>query len=1759
MNTVPSALAELLRQETLPEDVRVINLAGEALPMSLVNEVYHQSNVTRVYNLYGPSEDTTYSTEAYITRTEERIPAIGRPIVGTQGYVLDELYQLVPVGIVGELYLSGAGLARGYLNRPMLTAERFVPNPFAPQIGARMYGTGDLVRWRQDGELEYLGRSDQQVKVRGYRIELGEIEATLTAHPEVRDSVVIVRDDLPMGRGIVAYVVPQGEIAPKPAQLREQIQKRLPDYMLPSVFVILERLPLTPNGKLDRRALPKSEHERPDVGSLFVEPRTTIEEMLTTIWVTVLGIDRIGITDNFFELGGHSLLATQLVSRIRSSLQVDLTLLNLFEHPTIEGLARLVEYARDAGQLDQTPPITPISHQMPLPLSFSQERLWVIDQLNPGNIAYNTSRGARIIGAFDTEVAEQTLNTLVHRHAILRTTYAIQDGASVQIIHPHQHIPIPIIDLTNVAQTSQEALVQRIANEESRRPCDLRTGPTVRAHLLRIGDQEHVLILMLHHIVYDLWSGRVLMWELEKLYTTYQEAKAQSLSPDTYLSLTELPIQYADFAYWQRTVFQNTKLEQQLIYWRRQLENAPVSLDLPTDYPRPPIQMFKGLKLRRIMPLTLLQELRALSHAEGVTPFMTLMASFKILLYRYTHQTDLLVGTPITGRNNVETEDIIGFFINTLVFRTRLDRNPSFCEVLQQIRTVALDAYAHQDVPFEKLVEELKIKREASHHPLFQVMFVFFLNYPSLERPFADMRLEPLEFKREGAQFDLTLFAVERPEGLRTWIEYNIDLFEKETIERMLWHFQILLEGIVSNPHQSIDTLPMLPSEQRYQLMVEWNKPIVSEAGCLHELFEAQVLRTPTATAIISAVGDTCNPSSMTFAELDYAVSQFAGYLQTLGVGPEITVGVCLPRTPTLIIALLAVLKAGGTYVPLDPTYPPDRLAFMLEDSQASVLIILSDTDKPNVSTNLNMLLDYVRDSNTCQILNLAIQWSHISNGQDVGKRACPNSSLQTAVPDNAAYLIYTSGSTGRPKGVVITHRSAVVLLNWSKRVFTSHELSGVFAGTSVCFDLSIFEIFVPLAWGGTVILADNVLNLFEHPAYDQITLINTVPSVLVELLRLKALPANIRTVNLAGEALSSTLANQVYSMPGVQRLFNLYGPSEDTTYSTVATVNPQDKQTPPIGYPIDSTQVYVLSNDLQPVPIGVAGEVYLSGDGLARGYVQQPVLTAEKFLPNPFVERTLGIPFGARMYTTGDMARWRSDGNLEYIGRKDYQVKVRGFRIELGEIETVLCQHPDIREAVVLVREDTQGDKRLIAYLVGQENTIGDQDVDSLQQATEVSSQIPSLRAYLQKHLPNYMIPNTFMLLPTLPLMPNGKLDRRALPSPHKISILDHQNYVEPRDAWELQLVQLWEEILEIHPIGITDDFFERGGHSLLIIQLLARLQHTIGDIIPVQAFLQQPTIEGLASIIRRGSSTYMASPMVTLQPHGSRPPLFLVHPVGGTVMCYMALARQLGSDQPVYGLQSPGLESEQVPVDDCKVLASIYVTAIRNVQPKGPYYLGGWSIGGTIAFEMAHQLQTQGETVGFLALIDSLAISPYRDYITTDDHSAFMATFIRDLEGRIGRTIGIVQEDLQQLSYAEQQQLVLEHIQQTQTLPVDASQFHRLLTVFLANLKAAAQYVPSVLSGSLTLFRATETQQNNIDASLGWEPYVSEGIRNCDIQGTHYSIFAPDGLSILSNQLHECLHSAQEQAASDQERALGSTTQNGYHQQYPQDQETV
>lgn len=1344
----------------------------------------------------------------------------------------------------------------------------------------------------------------------------------------------------------------------------------------------------------------------------------------------------------------------------------------------------------------------------PFPLSFNQQRLWVTHQLHPWSSADNISGGLRLLGEFDRGAFERSLQEIVRRHEVLRTRFLTVEDEPVQCVDSARALDVPFLDLRNQPEFERNAHVLRLAEEDARRPFDLGRESLMRAQLLRVSDEEHVLLLSMHHIVSDGWSLNVLFRELSVLYSSF---KAGRKSP-----LAELPIQYGDFVLWQRQHLRDKVLEDKLSYWTRQLAGVPV-LELPLDRPRPAVQTLRGGRASIALSRTLTDGLKRLSEQEGTSLFMTLIGAFKVLLARYANQHDIAVGTSIAGRNHVESEGLIGCFMNLVVIRTSLVGEPSFREVLRRVREAAVGAYDHQDLPFLKLVEALQPARTLSHTPFFQVTFEL-QNRQGEGVQLPGLVVLPLEraldSQNNAAKYDMSVVLSDTEQGLRGFVLYNTDLFNSTTIERMIVHFQTLLGGMVEDPDQHISRLPLLTNDEFHWYVTGANGTRQDiPVGHLHRMFEAQVVLSPDAVSV--KFGN----QHLTYRELNRRANQLAHYLRSLSIGPEALVGVFMRRSLDMMIALLGVLKAGAAYVPLDPTYPAERLAFMRDDSNLQVLLtedaLAGLLAKPGVRT-----------------ICLDTSWHDAIAGQH------PDNPPGNVEPLGLAYVIYTSGSTGRPKGVMITHLGIANYVGWAADAYRAVDGRGALVHSPIGFDMTLTGLFPPLQVGKTVELLPEAPGiealeqaLRSHGCFSLLKITPAHLELLNRQLPAEKLDRRAGTLVVGADALFAPALASWRTHATQTRIINEYGPTETVVGCSVYQIS-EDSPTSggvAIGLPIANMRMYVLDRRLQPVPIGVAGELYIGGVGVARGYLNRPDLTAQRFLPDPVSDEP-----GARLYRAGDVARYLPDKrqHIEFLGRIDNQVKLRGFRIELGEIEAVLLGHAAVREAVVVQRADAAGDKHLVAYVVASSN----------QQI--VSSE---LREFLKEQLPDYMVPASFVVLDALPLTPNGKVDRNALPAFSKERQDSPESIVQPRDGLERRLVELWEEILDVHPVGVTDNFFEIGGHSLLAERVTAKIRQQFGKAMTLSSFLQGPTVEQVAAVLRQQDERPSLSALVALKPEGALPPFFCVHSLSGEATIFAELARHLGPDQPLYGLQAPhpvDIGDEVISVEE---MATQYVEAITSVQPHGPYYIGGYSFGCPIAFEMAQRLRDLGHQVGLVALFDGISPLSIRGIGDRGDAVTF-AGIARDWARVTGVNLSLPHEEVKGLGSDEGLKRILAKISAANLLePGQGIEWaRRFLKGIKARTRAVQAYRPRVYDGVITLFRSTEVEPESakalleigvdvLDPQRGWDKLCSRPLDLHFLPGHHATLLRQPLVQAVAEELTACLANARKSAQTD------------------------
>ncbi|MFD4247094.1 amino acid adenylation domain-containing protein, partial [Streptomyces sp. NPDC058525] len=1667
-------IAEGLLEEPAP---RVVLLGGEAVGQALWTRL-REAPATTGHNLYGPTECTVDTLlQAY---ADSERPTMGRAVLGTRAHVLDEHLGPVPAGVPGELYLSGAGLARGYLGRPALTAERFVADPFTP--GERMYRTGDLVRRNRDGRIDYLGRTDHQVKIRGFRIEPGEIEHELTRHPAVRQAVVAPHDSPDGDRRLVAHcavTAPSPELA---VELRRFVAQTLPAHMVPAAVVTLDALPLTGSGKVDRRALPAPDY------LLFAggrAARTAREELLCGLLAEVLGVPGpLSVDDDFFALGGHSLLAMRLVSRVRSVFAAEIDVRDVFEAPTVAGLAQRLDgagarLALSAGERPER-----------LPLSFAQQRLWLIDRMEGPSALYNLPLALRLTGPLDPAALERALGDLVARHEILRTLITEQDGEPRQRIVPAAEARIPFDLRTAPPADPAAALTECTAT-----PFDLAAELPVRAHLFPLAYEEHLLVLVLHHIAGDGWSMDPLLRDLAAAYAARSEGSAPDWQP--------LPVQYADYALWQRELLGDegdpeSLAARQLAYWRDTLADLPEELSLPVDRPRRADSGHRGDRVVLPLGAALHRSLAAVSREHRVTMFMTLQAGLAALLTRLGAGTDVPIGSVVAGRSDEALDDLVGFFVNTLVLRTDTSGDPTFADLLHRVREAQLDAHAHQDVPFERLVEELNPARSLARHPLFQVMLLLQggggTGSPGgpgeapLDLAGLTASVEPVG--GYAAKFDLSIAMGESfdadgaPAGLECAIDFATDLFDRETVESLAVRLGRLLTEVAARPDRPIGRVDLLSADERTELLYGGDE-LPLDFPLLPAAFEAQAARTPDATALVA--GDT----RLSWAELNARANRLAHRLTATGAGPDTVVALALPRSAETVVALLAVLKAGAVSLPLDAEYPADRTAAMLADAAPALAVTGDGWPLPELLAGLPAL---------------AADPAQDTYGAAGPNRPAADNPPPRATAADAAYVIYTSGSTGRPKGVVVSHGSIAALLA-SHRATTGpigaterlHGRQRVALTASLCFDASWDGLLWLIAGHELHLIGDEVRRdaaaLVRHLRSEAVDVLEVTPSYAEQLLDEGLLdePAP-RVVLLGGEAVGPALWTRLREAPATTA-HNLYGPTECTVDALTQPFAATGR--PALGRTVLGTRAHVLDEHLGPVPAGVPGELYLSGAGLARGYLGRAALTAERFVADPFAP-------GRRMYRTGDLVRRTRQGELDYLGRTDHQVKIRGFRIEPGEIEHVLTRHPLVHAATVTVHDDGTSGPRLVAHVVA------DGPLDRAE-----------LRAFAARSLPGYMLPAALVPIDALPLTASGKVDRRALPAP---DFLSSPTGRAPRTPHEELLCGLFAEVLGLpDPVSIDDGFFDLGGHSLLAMKLLGRIRTALGADLGMRVLFEAPTAAALARRIGPGPDDRSGAPaqdaedaedadgargaldvLLPLRAGGTRAPLFCVHPAAGISWVYSGLLRHLDPDLPVHGLQARGLRGGSP--SSVTEIAEDYVRQIRAVQPEGPYHLLGWSFGGVVAQAMAVALQAEGRDVALLALLDGLPADPARYGADGPPPSDDPVDTLAELLASLGYdpADGRGQADLTEL------------LGEAAGVLPDVFEQHR---------KLMAEHVPDRYRGDAVFFGATLDKPADWPYSAAWHPYVDGRVEEHRITCTHGAMTQPEPVARIAAVLAEKL----------------------------------
>ncbi|MFB7655255.1 MULTISPECIES: amino acid adenylation domain-containing protein [unclassified Streptomyces] len=1672
MKGTPSHLALLT---TMPEDVSpsgTITLGGEELRGEVLAPWRATMPDVTVVNVYGPTEATGHCLEHWID-PDRAVPSgpvpIGTPHEGVRVYVLDAALRPVAPGLDGEVYLAGVQLARGYLGRGGLTAERFPADPFGAP-GSRMYRTGDLAHWTEAGELVFAGRADRQVKLRGYRIELGEIEAAVTAGPGVRQAAVVLREDQPGDQRLVAYVVPDGDRWDE-AAVHTGLARSLPDFMMPSAFVTLDALPLSPNGKLDRAALPAPTYTGRTAGRA---PRTPREEILCDLYAEVLALPSVGVDDDFFDLGGHSLLATRLVSRIRTTLGAELSIRQFFEAPTPAALAGTLDHAGRARAA-----LTAKPRPERVPLSYAQQRLWFLHLLEGPSPTYNIPTALRLSGPLRPDALREALLDVIGRHESLRTTFAEDERGARQVVYRPEEVRL-VFETAESTEAAYEADLARAA----RHSFDLGAEIPVRARLLRLSEEEHVLLLLVHHIASDAWSRTPLAQDLTAAYTARCAGAAPAWQP--------LPVQYADYALWQRDVLGDDSDEdsiagRQLAHWKERLAGLPEQLDLPTDRPRPATADHTGDRVTFAVPAELHTRLTELARATDTTLYMVLQAALATLLNRHGAGEDIPIGTPIAGRTDDATDHLIGFFVNTLVLRTDTSGNPTFRDLLTRVRDTDLTAYAHQDLPFERLVEALNPTRSLAHHPLFQVVLALRSAAPQRgDGEGAPALPGGLTVSGAGgsaataAKVDLGFSVTERraadntPDGVAGVLDFRTDLFDHGTAQALVDRFVRVLADAAAHPDRPLSRIDVLGPRERHRVVEDWNATAKGLApATLPDLFERHVRERPDAEAVV--LGD----ESLTYARLNARANRLARLLVARGAGPERLVALALPRSVELPVAVLAVAKTGAAYLPLDPAHPAERIAGTLEDAAPVALLTTAEVAPGLPDTDVPLLL-------------LDQEPEETPDDEDPGDLRDADR-LAPLLPRHPAYVIYTSGTTGRPKGVTVTHTGLPALLD----IFTSQL--GVVPGSRVlhhlspAFDGGFWELAMGLLTGSALVVAEPGTvpgpALAELAVRHRVTHAAITPAVL-QLIPEGALPAGT-TLVVAAETCPPELVER-WSAGRLMR--NSYGPTETTVCATMSAPL-SGAVVPPIGTPIADTAGYVLDDALQPVPPGVPGELYVRGPGLARGYLGRPSLTAGRFVASPFG------PAGGVMYRTGDLVRHTADGDLEYLGRTDTQVKLRGMRVEPAEIEAVSAHQPGVAQAAVLVREDTPGDRRLVGYVVPDAGAAVD---------------TAALRQQLRATLPEYMVPAALVVLDALPLTSNGKLDHRALPAPEYRTAEGRS----PRTPREETLCRLFAEVLGLDLVGLDDGFFDLGGHSLLAIRLVERVRAELGEELGVRDLFAAPTVADLAvRLAARGGREPMER-LLPLRATGTARPVFCVHPGSGMSWCYSGLVRHVPADIPVYGIQAAGLDGDGPLPATLEEMAAEYADLVQEAQPEGPYRLLGWSLGGNVAFAMAAELRARGQDVELLAFLDA-----YPRQAGSGAETPLAEVFAHNLRDA---GFAVTEEELSGGRFPSARYRAFLNASGDPMGRLDEDELAAVLQVFMNNAGLMRGHTPGIYDGDVLVLAAERVDAGKLArrGAESWRPHVTGRIDRVGVDADHLGLVQSDtALAVIGRTLAERL----------------------------------
>ncbi len=1606
-----------------------------------------------VRNMYGPTETTIWSTTQEIDGMIEDMPSLGKPLSQTQLYVLDEYLQPVPVGVIGELYIAGQGVTRGYHHRSQLTAERFIANPFG-EPGSRMYRTCDLVAWNHSGTLDYISRADFQTKIRGFRIELGEIENKLEELDHIEQALVMIHLDKKEQQQLVAYVIGKNI---NTEDVKQQLSKTLPNYMVPMFIMPLDEFPLTNNGKIDRKLLPAPQWVEHD----YVAPTTDREKMLCDMFSEVLGVEKVGITDDFFALGGHSLIATELIIKIREIYKVNLSIASIFEASTVQKLAEMLDSYSDLL------PNVKRTNVVEAPLTAAQKRLWFVEQLEGPSAVYNIPLVITFQSLIDEYVLKEAITQVINKYALLRTLYITKDGEPKQII----------VKNPNLQYVSKEIRSDKLETEKliaARHTISLETETSLFTTILNVEHQYHVVIFTFHHISIDGWSLSTFLKEIENAYH-------QTMIENN-------PFQYTDYTLWQEEVFRlpmkgySSLLEKERNYWKQQLQDLPEELNLPYDYKRPKQSSVEGDSIEYTISPNIHVQLQQLAKSHEVSMFVILQAAFAILLTKLGAGEDIPIGSPVAGRSKAELQDMIGLLINTIVLRFDTSGNPTFKELVQRIRQMNLEAYQNEHIPFDQLVELQNPTRVPGRHPLFQVMFAL-QNTPEMNITLEGENGKAQVISAKTSKFDLSIdmrekYSQDKAQGIEVMAEYRTDLFKQKTIEQLLLRFNTILEQIIENAQTTISNYSILLDGEFEKITHDWDPktPTIGSSSIIQR-FEEMVEQYPNHVAV------KLGKEELTYCTLNAKANQFAHYLKQNGVGTEDYIAIIMSRSVDLIVAIVGVLKTGAAYVPIDPMYPEDRIRYIVQNTNPRFIISEDQRESKSVHTIVWHDQEFLKDMSKQSISNLLI----------------------AIHPQQAAYVIYTSGSTGVPKGVIVPHQNVIRLLDATDDWYHFNEADAWTLFHSYAFDFSVWEIWGALLYGGRLIVVPFETSrapeaFLELLIQEKVTVLNQTPSAFYQLIEADANvlqqsgELSLRYVIFGGEALSFDRLKKWYQNHPFDKpqLINMYGITETTVHVSYRKVEEtlldSDNQSL-IGNAIPDLKIFVLDEWLKPVPPGVIGEMYVAGAGLARGYMGRSALTADRFIANPFGEA------GSRLYRTGDLARWTSDGELDYIGRIDHQVKIRGFRIELGEIEEVLLRQPSVNQVAVIVREDQVDDLRIIAYVVA-----SDFDEDSIRKA-------------IQKDLPDYMLPSAFVELEALPLTNNGKLDKKALPKP---SYHSKSNKL-PRTPNEELMCQLFKEVLNIEKIAIDDHFFELGGHSLLAVLLMSRIKELFGKELTIGHLFEAPTVEKLCQRLDHDQEHSALNNLLPLREGTTqKQPLFCVHPAGGLSWCYAGLMQHVDIQQPIYGIQASGIAKEEKLPTTLSEMATEYIQHIKRIQPTAPYYLLGWSLGGNVVHEMAVQLESAGEEVGLLAILDAYPHHKERkdqpSNISEESLVALLALGGYDpelVEGELtlSNVISLLKKDGSALASLSEETM------------------KRLMTTYQNSIALLKKHSPRRTTCEMHLFQSTIVPDwfEAIDIS-DWQPYVGT-ISVYPVNCRHKDMCQPEPLKVIGKELQKLL----------------------------------